>query len=939
MTKSISQIRDEISNFYLSIQNEITDVSTGSVAGGLIYALSVALKEVYDDLDDLERQAYIATATGRYLDLLIEGGFFIPRVESSRSTGYVIVYGDSIISDPEAVGRRLICASYDYETGDFVSGLSGSTKFAGSNRFGSGNVVYSLIQPKNSAYYKYDSDGQIYLDLKNKQAKYFILPVASVLKGTQVNLNEGALSEFINPPNPLRYVSNVSNPSNIILNSSGVSSAPLYSRNTSVTSFLQSTNTISVVNAFNFSSKGFIDISYKADFPTRLIRAIYNDGSGNEISGGLFFEYSSKNQTSIKLKSSNPYLFNYENNVFSTYNISSFSYRSSNNTVTYYYDSDNDEWTASENVTLASGDAIGPSTPITATEFANASSIFFRMFFGSDPWVVQQKQDQVSSDIIYDPDSALNEIYEIKDNFKLSRARDRMTDEQYRGYFRNYLNGLPRATKSALEFAALQVPNITFAKSVPEIDSPTGAAVLLASGEDGQLSQSLKSELINYLKDDWVASGVTLIVRPPDLVNLQVSVSVSITNDSLKNSVISGISSSISSYIQSLNPGDEVRYSSIYSLISRISGVKNVSNLIIGKYNPEHYKDFPYNYAKTALTKLADYRPNEYQLIEDSVFREDYNEVTIASDTDILGFETVRYEDYETVLSKENLFSEYNDKTYGAIEGFFASYLDSESTPYSINSIFSDFDSISSDNSLRISFKTPPGTDGPLYIEANGVIYEKEFSENVVTDISLPVGSTDLNITFYSSDSPVSINNVQMFLHDPILDSYFVEEYDTLKQLPFIDSSKIKIVYDVTSPSSRYKKLSLLKITDESFSERAYNLVKSMIESDSLSLFKSVIRDYQYGTNFSGKNPQGSYNDSFVNLDEDPDSFKYFLVYLTTAPFTTNYESEYPTSPDTIKSNILEDYVTSTVELVRFYQGIFNPSITTVSPYLGINVE
>jgi hypothetical protein len=39
MSKSIIQIRDEIASFYLAIQDEITDVSTGSVAGGLIYAI------------------------------------------------------------------------------------------------------------------------------------------------------------------------------------------------------------------------------------------------------------------------------------------------------------------------------------------------------------------------------------------------------------------------------------------------------------------------------------------------------------------------------------------------------------------------------------------------------------------------------------------------------------------------------------------------------------------------------------------------------------------------------------------------------------------------------------------------------------------------------------------------------------------------------------
>jgi uncharacterized phage protein gp47/JayE len=926
MSKSIIQIRDEIASFYLAIQDEITDVSTGSVAGGLIYAVSAALKELYDDLDQLERQAYIATATGQYLDLLIEGGFFLPRPGASRSVGYVVVYADEPVTNPDFIGNNLVCAEYNYETNEFISNLSAATKFTATNQFGSTAVSYALIQPKNSSFYRVDDNNAFFINLKGKNAQYLILPVASVLKGTQVNVAEGSLNTFPNPPGNLRYVSNVSNPGEIIFSSGGVSSAPLFSRITSSNFLNSSNNNFSVVNAVNFSSRGFLEVSYKSISPTELASAVYENAFGEQVSGSIVFEYDAKTQTSISLKSPTSSLKIYEDNELTEYDLLRFTYQG----VIYSVDA-SDVWSANQNVTLSlDGTPIGPST------FVTGSGQFFSKFFGNDSWVLRERRVQVSEDIIFDPDSALSsEDYTLKDSFRLSTAQDALDDNQYRAFFQNYINSLPRATSNALEFGALQVPGISFAKTLPSEQSPTGTAVLLAAADNGVLSLNLKQAVTDFLKNDWVAAGINLIVRAPDLINFSMALNVTLTNPELESFVKNSIQEEIQSYLSALIPGDEIKYGEIYSRVSSINGVRGVSKLILGKSNSEHYLNYRENYALVSVQKVADYNSGIYEIFDTSVFKENLNEITISSDINGVQVTPVQFSQYENFITSKNIFSEFNQNVYGAVFGIFASDAGDSisSTDYNV-SLYSDLH-LNENALLGLRF-TVDATDAAISINVNGqTVISSDVSSERVLFVPILSSSSDVTVLFNQSAS-VEVSEIQSFLHAKNIDACLIAEINSLDSLEFIDSGKIEIVYDMQRKSPKIKAVKTISIKS-SDNNRLLNLINSFILSNNLSVFQAVLRDYQYGTNTSGFNSQ-FFNNSFADVSRNDDAFKHFLVYATAAPFDSEFDSVYPLTPKTASNDLLSDYELSNEEISRFRQiSIRIPSRPEAA--LGILVE
>lgn len=934
MSKTISQIQNEIANFYLSIQDEITDVSTGSVAGGLIYAFSVALKELYDNLDELERQAFIATAEGRYLDLLIEGGFFLPRPSSTRSTGYVLVYADDPILNPAEVGNGLVCADYDFENDVFLSDLASATKFTGTNSFGSSAVSYVLTAPKNSLFVRRDSLGRQVIDLGGKNAKYLLLPVASVLRGSQVNLNEGSLDTFSNPPSGLRYVSNVGNPAEIIFNFGGVSTAPLYSRNTTLLEYNIANKRMRVVNAFNFSSKGFLEVAYRSDFPTRLIRGLYRSNIGEEVNAGIVFEYGSKTQTNISIEDITPYVLRFNDNILTRYDIVNFTYEG----ITYSFNNSTNSWSSSVDTIIGSGSVpnIGPSTFV-------SNNAFFQLFFSGNPWVVQQLREQVSDDIIFDPDNVLTETYSIREGFRLSRASDRFTDSQYRNYFSRYVNSLPRATNSALEFAALQVQGITFAKTVPSEELPVGTAVLLAASENGQLSPDRKQAVYNFLKDDWVGAGVELFVKSPELLDFNLSLSVKLENPAFENSVKDAINISISEYLRSKLPGDEIRYSEVYSILSGIFGVRSVSELIIGKFDAKHYSEYAGNYARVALKKLEDYRPDEYFTTEESSFRELNNEIIISTDINNGVFlEPVSFNNFKTLLDPSYVFSDNNKDSnnnptvYAAVNGIFSSDgggAVSSSTDYS----FQPYSNLSPTSSvLGLRFRTS-STDAVISVTSNGnTIISSDVSEFRTVFIDTEISSSDINISFLSS-SNTTISAIQSFVHSETFDSHLVGDYAKLKDLTFIDNNKIKFIYGILTPSNRYVKLLTVGYREEDFPGRLEALFTALVGARLISRFQTILRDFQYGQDVSGAN-SGFFEDSFADISKSDDPFIHFFSYALTSPFAQEFDREYPLIPEDARNRDISNYRLSTRQISRFKQSIINPRVGLV-PLIGIRIN
>lgn len=573
--KTLSEIKRNIIAFYSRIQNRVTDFNIGSVAHDLIFSVSASLEDIHRELSEIEKQAYIATATGDYLDKLIEGTFQISRTPATRSIGYVVVFGDSPVPNPDTVTLRY--ADFNYATGEFTGGLQGASKFIGRNNQGDEGIVYALINPRNLSVI--DPATRL-IDLGGRYVQYLILPVASVLTGTESRVIEGGITSFPSPPTGLSSVLNTTNPG-LVFFSSGqqVSSAPFYSRFTETINYLD--GKFRVVNAYNFSPRGFVEL--RRDINEEPVVAIYSDApigtpGALSVEAGLIFEYIEQDTTVITLKdtilgSPLPFIQVNDGGEIKTLTLRSFEYDG----TTY------DE--------LTSPDLIQD----------------LHDFLTNTPGlVISQRPDQISSDLIFDPDNILTEDYRIADANMVGGGTDEASDEEYREMLRKYLNSLAKATPSALEAGALQVPGISFAKVLPPHMIPRGSTTLLVSNEDGIVSSAKRHEVREYLDQEWKAAGINLIVTSPQLIRIHLSAIIHLTPGASQEAVYSDVRAATEDYLREKNPGDSLKYSEILTLISEVPGVDNVFNLIILRdLTLDTYITYKADYDLAAMREVA----------------------------------------------------------------------------------------------------------------------------------------------------------------------------------------------------------------------------------------------------------------------------------------------------------------------------------------------
>ena len=509
--KPLSEIKRNIVSFYSTIQTRVNDFSVGSVISGIFYAVSSVLEGVYGEVDEVREQAYVSSATGAYLDKLIEGTFQLPRQPATRNVGYVVLYGNSPISTPDNV--VLSYASFDYSSGEFISGVQTSTKFIGRSMDGESSIVYSLIQPKNADAIDPDTST---IDLGGRNIQFLLLPVASVMTGSQVSVREGDISSFPSPPPGLSGVLNTNTPGSVFFsNTQSSSGSPFYSRYTTVTSYTDGTGNIGVVNAYNFSDTGFLEIN--RDENDNTIVATYSDGSETR-EAGILLEYISASSTNISLKLpvvnslvQVPTMKVVVNGVLTTLPLTGIKYLSIDRHI---------------------GDG-------TTTPSILCTTIQDDILHSSIAPVVTQRPDQITDDLIFDPDGVLNADYTLLSSARIAGASDEASDAEYRQSLIKYL---------------------------------------------ASLTAGKKREIKEALEDEWKASSVNLIVKAPELLKLNFTISVSLVPGTSQEETTQLIRDTIQTYMNSKAPGTSVRYSDILTLVVDTIGVRNAFNLIISQY-------------------------------------------------------------------------------------------------------------------------------------------------------------------------------------------------------------------------------------------------------------------------------------------------------------------------------------------------------------------
>jgi len=686
--KTISEIRKDIVSFYSTIQQRVTDFSFGSVISGIFYSVSSALERIYIEIQRVERQAYIATATGQYLDRLIEGTFQLQRKPATRSVGYITIYANS----PLANDVLLRYAEFDDENNEFLGNTNFATKFLARNVLGDEALSFVLIQPESNV----ESD---FIDTENKTItlpegnQYAVLRVAAQQTGEVTNIQEGALSDFPTKPNGISGVINTLNPGFIFFsNEEYTGGAPYSTRFTTVRNYIEDVGNFSVDNAFNFSSDGGV-VEITRDALNTPVNATYVASDDSTFEGGLIFDYIEANLSTISLKQP---IINSENILPSvtifleqeeeekTYNLKQFSYDEINIdldeiTGTIYeinidgvgteYDSANPPA-----VSIVGGGGSGATAVATVNDVGNLESIQITnpgsgyvtvpdvviedppvsgvtatataVLGGTETFlselsnflsvtpalIINERRRVLSDDVIIDFDRKLTENYDLPSSTAISGGSDASTDNEYRNQLISYLNSLGRSTRESLVAGSLQINGVEFASVLPSYLSLPGSSVVIASDEDGFLSELKRREVKKELDEEWKAAGINLIVRPPERYDTHVSMSVKLLPGAVKEIVNSDIIDATEAYFSELTPGQRISYSDLLNILDNLPGVENVFNLIITKdLTDEIYSFYKENYDEGFVTDLTNTKissidfegkptsPKQYQLIYDSI--------------------------------------------------------------------------------------------------------------------------------------------------------------------------------------------------------------------------------------------------------------------------------------------------------------------------------
>lgn len=530
-------------------------------------------EDIYIELDQLSAQSYISTASGLYLDRLIDGTYGIKRGGNARSFGYVTMYGNSPIQQPGEFTLR--CAIYNAVT-DVLTYDVGAVTFVSKET----GQVFTLVAPNNTDYIKYDVDRNPVITLQNQvttnidqnYSQFLVLPVVSSLRGLRSNVPETSIDVI---PSNITGIIGVSNTyqaiSTLLSNEKGA--APYSTRYTNLTdSKLAGTDIIiSVINAFNFSAAGVLEFStiqggkYLATYREIDQNTNLKTKLGKVITEVLRPQYSQAQSKYITIPASIlPRLKKYNTLGYSTeYELESILYPEGLtarviNTIEEYRDFFNFN-----------------------SSFPDSPTIL--KLHAKEPLIVRQSEVSVDRGIIFDPDNVVGEDGKLVDSAHITGGSEADSDEEYRIKLQKYLASLGRSTPTALEAGAMTIPGVTYAKTASEFDSPRGTAVLLVSGPGGSLGSNDLYRIRTTLDRQWKAAGVRLIVKVPEKVELSISLKLQRDARYSKSAVDKAVKQTIREYFLKKIPGDEVRYSELISSIQGINGIINVFNVYLGR--------------------------------------------------------------------------------------------------------------------------------------------------------------------------------------------------------------------------------------------------------------------------------------------------------------------------------------------------------------------
>jgi uncharacterized phage protein gp47/JayE len=150
---------------------------------------------------------------------------------------------------------------------------------------------------------------------------------------------------------------------------------------------------------------------------------------------------------------------------------------------------------------------------------------------------------------------------------------DPEADDELRERARHALEMAGKATKVSLESAIKSIEGVTSVEVIDMPDNVAGIIKIIAQGGDEQ-------EIINVINDTR-AAGIKVEFERPRIINLDISINVSIKPWANIIEVQKNVEAEIRKYLSTLDIGDDVLFNRVLKQAFNVKGVYDIKNLVI----------------------------------------------------------------------------------------------------------------------------------------------------------------------------------------------------------------------------------------------------------------------------------------------------------------------------------------------------------------------
>lgn len=160
-------------------------------------------------------------------------------------------------------------------------------------------------------------------------------------------------------------------------------------------------------------------------------------------------------------------------------------------------------------------------------------------------------------------------ITSVTNEAAFTGGSDEETDDARKKRFQEFISGLARGTKEAIQFGAKQTAGVVSALCIDNTDDMSidpGFAVLYVADSSGTADSTLLAAVVAE-EENWRPAGLSLTVSAPSIVSVNVTVALALESGFDSTSIKDQVDQSITDYITSLQMGEDVRVSRLIRTI------------------------------------------------------------------------------------------------------------------------------------------------------------------------------------------------------------------------------------------------------------------------------------------------------------------------------------------------------------------------------------